>query len=56
MNNEVLLNIAVVVAGLDEEYQHNIITGINDAARERSINVTYFAAFGDPYDEYYKRS
>ncbi|MBE6863551.1 MAG: diguanylate cyclase [Ruminococcus flavefaciens] len=46
MNNEVILNIAVVVAGLDEEYQHNIITGINKAARERSINVTYFAAFG----------
>lgn len=46
MKNDVLLNIAVIVAGIDEEYQHNIITGINKAARENNINITYFAAFG----------
>ena len=44
MNN--FKNIAVVVAGLDEEYQYNIINGINKFARENEINVSYFAAFG----------
>ena len=45
MKNNVL-NIAVVVAGLDEEYQHNIISGINKTARKYRFNVSYFAAFG----------
>lgn len=44
MNN--FKNVAVVVAGLDEEYQYNIINGINKFARENEINVSYFAAFG----------
>ena len=44
MNN--IRNIAVVVAGLDEEYQNNIISGINSYARENNINISYFAAFG----------
>lgn len=44
--NKNLKNIAVVVSGLDEEYQHNIICGINKAARENRFNVSYFAAFG----------
>ncbi|MBO4877171.1 MAG: diguanylate cyclase [Ruminococcus sp.] len=39
-------NIAVVVSGLDEEYQYNIIKGINQFALEHEINVSYFAAFG----------
>ncbi len=39
-------NIVVVVAGLDEEYQYNIINGINKFARENEVNVSYFAAFG----------
>ena len=39
-------NIAVVVSGLDEEYQYNVIRGINQYAKERKINVSYFAAFG----------
>ncbi len=43
-------NIAVVVSGLDEEYQYNIIKGINDFARENDINVSYFAAFGGVVD------
>lgn len=39
-------NIAVVVSGLDEEYQYNIISGINSFAKENNVNVSYFAAFG----------
>lgn len=39
-------NIAVVVAGPDEEYQYNIISGISRAAKENDINVSVFAAFG----------
>ena len=45
-----IINIAVVVSGLDEEYQYNIIRGINQYARERKINVSYFAAFGGMVD------
>ena len=40
------INIAVAVAGIDEEYQENIISGINKFARENNINVSYFAAYG----------
>lgn len=43
-------NIAVVVSGLDEEYQYNIIKGINQFAKENNINVSYFAAFGGVVD------
>lgn len=45
-----IINIAVVVSGLDEEYQYNIIRGINQYAYERKINVSYFAAFGGMVD------
>lgn len=45
MKNNVI-NIAVVVAGLDEEYQHNIISGINKTARQNRFNISYFVAFG----------
>lgn len=41
-----VINIAVFVAGLDEEYQNNIILGINEFSRRNNINVSYFAAFG----------
>lgn len=41
-----IINIAVIVSGLDEEYQSNIIGGINRFARENEVNVSYFAAFG----------
>ena len=37
-----VVNIAVFVAGLDEEYQNNIISGINDFSRKNNINVSYF--------------
>ena len=45
-----IINIAVFVAGLDEEYQNNIITGINSFASENSINVAVFAAYGGMLD------
>lgn len=45
-----IVNIAVFVAGLDEEYQNNIITGINDFAKRNNVNVTYFAAYGGMLD------
>ena len=44
------VNLAVFVAGLDEEYQNNIITGINDFAKRSKINVAYFAAYGGMLD------
>ena len=34
-----VINIAVFVAGLDEEYQNNIIVGINEFSRKNNINV-----------------
>lgn len=40
------LQIAVIVAGIDEEYQRDIIQGINQCAKENDINIAYFAAFG----------
>jgi len=46
MDSERIINIAVVVSGLDEEYQYNTIRGINSFALEHNINVSYFAAFG----------
>ena len=36
---ENIINIAVVVAGIDEEYQNNIICGINKYTRESKINA-----------------
>lgn len=50
MNFGKIINIAVFVAGLDEEYQNNIIIGINEFARRNNINVSYFAAFGGMID------
>ncbi len=46
MNTENIINIAVVVAGIDEEYQNNIINGINAFTRKNGINTSYFSAFG----------
>lgn len=46
MSNENAANIAVVVAGIDEEYQSNIISGINEYTRNNNVNTSYFAAFG----------
>ena len=45
-----ILHFAVIVSGLDEEYQYNIIRGINQFAHEHNINISYFAAFGGMVD------
>lgn len=45
MDNKIL-NIAVLTAGIDEEYQQNIIKGINEYAGEEKINIFYFTAYG----------
>lgn len=39
-------NIAVIVAGTDEEYQSSVLEGIIAAAKERDVNIACFAAFG----------
>ncbi len=44
--NGKILSIAVIVAGIDEEYQYNIISGINEFAEENNINIFYFTAYG----------
>lgn len=46
MNKNDIKNFAVFVAGIDEEYQGNIIDGINAFTKENNINTSYFAAFG----------
>ena len=38
-------NIAVVVAGIDEEYQNSIIEGIVDCAKTYHANISCFASF-----------
>ena len=39
-------HIAVIAAGLDEEYQNSVIDGIIACAKEHDANVSCFAAFG----------
>jgi len=46
MNSGKTKKIAVIVSALDEEYQNNIICGINRSAEENQLSVSYFAAFG----------
>ncbi len=43
-------HICAVVSGMDEEYPYQIMTGINEYAKEHSINISYFAAFGGIVD------
>lgn len=43
---EKLREIALIVAGIDEEYQNGIIDGIIACARERGVSLSCFAAFG----------
>ncbi|MBR1385004.1 MAG: GGDEF domain-containing protein, partial [Ruminococcus sp.] len=38
--------LALIVAGIDEEYQNSVIEGIIACAEERNANVSCFAAFG----------
>ena len=46
MDKEKTVDIAVIISGLDEEYQYNMICGINDFAKGKNMNLAYFAAFG----------
>lgn len=46
MTASTVKNIAVIVAGIDEEYQNNIINGINAFTSKNNVNTSYFAAFG----------
>ena len=39
-------NIAVMVAGTDEEYQSSVLNGIQEAAKALNLNVSVFATFG----------
>ena len=50
MSTAKIYEIAVFVAGLDEEYQSNVITGINDFAVHNNVNISYFSAFGGMLD------
>ena len=43
-------NVAAIVSGMDEEYPYQIILGINRFAKEHSVNVSYFVAFGGIID------
>ena len=46
MSARKIRNIAVLVAGTDEEYQSSILDGIAKAAEEYQFNVSVFASFG----------
>ena len=39
-------HIAVIVAGIDEEYQRTVIEGIIDCAKANNANLSVFSAFG----------
>lgn len=41
-----VFNIAVIVSGIDEEYQNSILLGIHEFAKTRNINICHFIAFG----------
>ncbi|WP_242823050.1 hypothetical protein [Ruminococcus flavefaciens] len=41
-----IYEIAVIVAGIDEEYQNSIIDGITSCAKKHMVNVSCFCAFG----------
>lgn len=40
------LNIAVIISGIDEEYQSTILSGIHQFADEKNLNIVHFIAFG----------
>ena len=43
---EKIIEIAVIVAGLDEEYQHSVIEGVINCAKVNNANISCFSAFG----------
>lgn len=44
--NKKLVNIAVIISGIDEEYQNCILKGIKDYAIQQNFNVSCFVSFG----------
>ena len=46
MKKDIIRNIAVMVAGTDEEYQGSVLSGITEAAKTYNFNVSVFASFG----------
>ena len=46
MMNRKTINVAVIVSGIDEEYQNSILKGIQDFASKHNINVSNFIAYG----------
>lgn len=46
MEKDSIRNIAVFIAGTDDEYQSGILEGISDAARDLNFNITVFASLG----------
>ena len=43
---EKIVEIAVIVAGIDEEYQNSVFDGIISCAKEHNANISCFSAFG----------
>ena len=46
MSQEKIKDIAVIVAGIDEEYQNEVLEGIIECAKQNNVNVSCFSAFG----------
>lgn len=44
--NKTTLNVAVIVSGIDEEYQNTILQGIQEFGSAHNINICHFIAYG----------
>lgn len=44
--NKTTVNIAVIVSGIDEEYQNTILQGIHEFGAAYNINICHFIAYG----------
>ena len=44
-------SIAVILAGIDEEYQNAITSGIIKCGAEKGVNLSFFIAFGGVISE-----
>lgn len=44
--NSQIKRLAVIVSGIDEEYQNTILQGIHDYAKKENVDVMHFVAFG----------
>lgn len=45
LTDEKVMEIAVIVAGIDEEYQISVLEGIDEFATQNNINISCFSAF-----------